>query len=254
MYTQQSMATGMTCIRCQKVYPAGDYFTGCPDCRSGGTPANLTLSYEFDAGKKLPKPCLPYEMPSILGEGDTPMVPFPGLTGRLGIKAFFMKNEFQNPTGSHKDRMSPLVIARAKETGKSGVVIASSGNAGLSLAAYAANSNLPCLVVMTKETPALFTRAIKAFGARVVLTENHKDRVDVVRRSVENKNLYPATEIVLPTAGSSPYGIQGYKTIASEIAGRLGNEPDLNIVVPTGRGDLLWGYMKDLPKFTQGAG
>ncbi|PTX59966.1 pyridoxal-phosphate dependent enzyme [Melghirimyces profundicolus] len=63
-----------------------------------------------------------------------------------------VKMEGQNPTGSHKDRMSPLVVARAIDKGGSVVTTAaSSGNAGASLAAYTARAGLCCVIVTTSD-------------------------------------------------------------------------------------------------------
>lgn len=91
----------------------------------------------------------PYRTFPTLGEGGTPLVSLPILAERLQVQGLWVKNEGQNPTGSHKDRLSPLVVARALELGRTTVVAASSGNQGVSLALYAAAAGLECEIVTT---------------------------------------------------------------------------------------------------------
>ena len=67
------------------------------------------------------------------------------------------KNEFQNPSGSHKDRMNPFVIARAMDTKKATISCASSGNEAASLALYAAAAGVECCNV---------TRILHRYGWR----------------------------------------------------------------------------------------
>ena len=93
---------------------------------------------------------LPYVRWRGLGEGGTPLLDF---TPSVPVGRLLLKAEWMNPTGSHKDRASPLVLARAIEIGARGIACASSGNAGISVAAYAALVGLPCRVIVTASVP-----------------------------------------------------------------------------------------------------
>src|SRR3989304_2684406 len=78
-----------------------------------------------------------------MGEGGTPLLENKrlGKSGRLLIKY-----EAANPTGSFKDRGFSLEITKALEFRKHKVALASTGNMGASVAAYAAYAGLECTV------------------------------------------------------------------------------------------------------------
>ncbi len=237
----------MYCIRCKAEFAAGDYPSGCPCCQKTGHPASLSFRYdgrweihEKQRGMKRYAAMLPYEDFPTLGEGGTPITSLPALAEELGLGAVYTKNEFQNPTGSHKDRMNPLIVARAKETGSRMLIAASSGNEGVSLACYAAKAKLPCCIVVTKNIAPGWKKAIEATGAATIMTETAMERWDVLREKT-GKGWFCATNLLDPPVGSCSYGLQGYKTIAYELYEQLpGNLPDY-LLVPVTRGDLLWG-------------
>src|SRR3546814_19027090 len=79
---------------------------------------------------------MPYMSWVSLGEGGTSCTNFSSLAHGLGVAAIHIKNEGQNPSGSHKDRMSCLAVTRALDVGATMIVAASSGNGGASLALY----------------------------------------------------------------------------------------------------------------------
>jgi threonine synthase len=164
----------------------------------------------------------------------------------LGIDALWLKNEGQNPTGSHKDRMSPFVVARAFDLGIDTVAIASSGNAGTSLAAYAAVVGLKCVVVATKDINPSWEAAIRLHGAELIQVDGSLERWRRIRTEVEAGNWYPATNHQHPPLGSNPYGLQGYKTVAWEILEATEPTRPTVIFVPTSRGDLLWGIWQGM--------
>lgn len=237
----------MKCLKCGKEYPVGDYFYGCPACFKEGENASLTFVYEGDAmiqvkekGMKRYGQFLPYSDTVTLGEGQTPLLHLPALAEELGIAGFYTKNEFQNPTGSHKDRMNPFITARAKEAGYKTVTCASSGNEAASLAAYAAAEGLRCVNVSTEDIPFVWKNASDASGAKMVLTKTSADRLFYQREHMD-EGWYCATNLLDIPTGSSPFGIQGYKTLAFELYEQMeGALPDC-VLIPTCRGDLLYG-------------
>jgi len=123
--------------------PVADYLEGCPSGRALERPTSVTGVYkQYPSqlplrGAKMSEmgEWLPYVRWRGLGEGGTPLLDF---TPSAPVGRLLLKAEWMNPTGSHKDRASPLVLARAVEIGARGIACASSGNAGVSMAAYAA--------------------------------------------------------------------------------------------------------------------
>ncbi|WP_206093817.1 threonine synthase [Paludifilum halophilum] len=215
-----------------------------------GYPSSLKVEYASDMvrendgdGRSMMRygKWLPYCRFPTLGEGDTPLLDFPRLADQLGVASFQIKDEGQNPTGSHKDRFSPLMVGRAMESGAGTLVVASSGNAGLSVASYAAFNGLGCVVISQENLNEGLRRAIQGTGAELILMKHPLERWHTMRRLVEEKGYFPATNYIKPPVGSNPYGVQGYKTIAYEICEQGGGEVPNVVLVPTSRADLLWG-------------
>jgi hypothetical protein len=104
-----------------------------------------------------------------MAEGGTALVPAPELAAWAGLNGeLFIKDESRNPTWSHKDRFNLCSISVAVATGASGVVLASSGNHGASAAAYAARAGLPCIVLVSTDTPPAVQSFVQAYGAAVL--------------------------------------------------------------------------------------
>lgn len=225
--------------------PVGDWPGGCPRARAAGAPTSLAAIYAATprslppAGARMSAAAewMPYLRWAGMGEGGTPLIDLPphGGFARLAVKA-----EWMNPTGSHKDRMSPLVVARAMELGAPGVICASSGNAALSLAAYAARAGMACRVVVTAAVPEAARRALAMLGAEVLGAADSLARWDLVARLAREEGWYPATNHALPAVGSSAWGVEGYRSLAFELAAEAPEGWDA-VLVPTARGDTIWG-------------
>lgn len=252
-YHLNPLLRGFRSLRCGSEYDIADYFEGCKKCQKEGFPASLEAIYKrfpdqvSDNGKR---GCarygdwLTYRTWPSLGEGGTALVSLNRSTAELGLSDLLLKNEGQNPTGSHKDRMSMLTVARARDIGADTVIAASSGNAGVSLAAYAAAAGLTCEIVTTPKMNPNWRRAIEVMGARLVATEQPLARWSYVRDRVRNDGYYPATNYLTPPVGSNPFGVDGYKTIALELHEELDAASIDAVLVPTSRADLLWGICR----------
>jgi threonine synthase len=241
---------GFRCIRCDAQHPVGDYAAGCPICSAAEYPASVVPTYsrlpalsDCRAGKGALRfgNRLAYSSFPGLGEGDTPVVRLDRLTGELGLDAVDLKLEGSNPTGSHKDRMTVQFIARAMAKGAPVVAAASSGNAGASLAAYAAAAGLACAIVTTPKMSAPWRRAIELTGAELHFVEDPLDRWRFIAAKRQSDGWFSATNVCEPPVGSEPFGVEGYKTLAYELAENPQTAGADTIVVPTARGDLLWG-------------
>ncbi len=243
--------TGLRCISCARNFALQDFATGCPQCSATGAPASLEAVYsEFPASLEISSSgyslgaWLPYTHGISLGEGNTPCLDLPRLAMALGIDRLTVKHEGMNPTGSHKDRMSAQSINRALEVGARTVVLASSGNAAVSAAAYCAVTGLRCEVATYRNMPEPFVRALNRLGARRVMFDRSFDRWQYVRQQVEQEGAFALSNYNLPAVGSPVFGVEAYRAVALECV-RDGLVPD-HVLVPTARGDLLWGLYSSL--------
>ncbi|MBN8849243.1 MULTISPECIES: pyridoxal-phosphate dependent enzyme [unclassified Sphingomonas] len=184
---------------------------------------------------------MPYSSWVSLGEGGTPCTPVRRLADEVGVAALHLKNEGMNPSGSHKDRVSCLTVTRALDIGATKIVAASSGNGGASLALYAAAAGIECCIVSTPALSPIHRRAITLAGADLVIAGDSLERWQLVTDMVTQQGWFPATNYLNPPVGSNHFGIEGLKTLAFELVEDLGRDSIDAVLVPTSRGDLLWG-------------
>ena len=255
MYSLNQRAGGLSCLRCGTRYELSEFDAGCAACARLGYPVSLKVDYAGDIawapnqvarGMARHAARLPFLTFPTLGEGETPISPLAELAGELGIVSVWIKNEGLNPTGSHKDRMSAQSVAHAVSLRKRAVAAASTGNAGVSLAAYAAAANIPCFIVTTADIGPRWARAVERHGATLVYAENPKERWNYIKRMVAESGWYSVTNYRNPPIGSAPFGVQGYKTIGFEIVEQLKEDMPTVVLVPCSRGDLLWGIGEGL--------
>ena len=244
------MLSGYSCIRCQAGLAIGDYPEGCPACLDRGEPSTVRSEYREwpsalsdmrNRGMERYAAWMPYASWVSLGEGGTSCASFPALADELEAAAVFIKNEGQNPSGSHKDRVSCLAVTRALDVGATNIVAASSGNGGASLALYAAAAGLQCCIVTTPTLSPVYRRAIEMTGAEIVTAPESLDRWQYVAKMVKERGWFPATNYLNPPVGSNHFGLDGLRTVAYEIFEELGADTVDIVLVPTSRGDLLWG-------------
>ncbi len=174
-----------------------------------------------------------------LGQGNTPCVELASLAGVLGIGRLFAKLEMFNPTGSFKDRGSAVMMSMANELGAIEVVEDSSGNAGASVAAYAARAGIKAHVFAPANAPAAKIGQIKIYGAEAHLIEGSREAATAaaVEFCAERRLVYASHNL-------SPYFIEGTKTFAYEVAQQLARVPLQHLVVPVGNGSLYIGAWK----------
>jgi threonine synthase len=174
-----------------------------------------------------------------MGEGFTPLLEAKALGHNFGLQRLWIKDEAQNPTGSFKDRGLSLAISMAKELGVSKVAIPSAGNAGGSLAAFAARAGIEAYVFMPKDTPVANQIEVRQYGANLNLVDgliNDCGRIIAERKVAEG--WFDVSTL------KEPYRVEGKKTMGYEIAEQLNwNLPDV-IIYPTGGGTGLIGMWK----------
>tara|TARA_B100001123_G_C15270229_1_gene1010027 strand:- start:420 stop:1553 length:1134 start_codon:yes stop_codon:yes gene_type:complete len=184
------------------------------------------------------------EAPVTLGEGGTPLLEV-DLEGDLSNLRIMVKDEGQNPTGSFKDRGLCAAVTRAVRDGALDFVVPTAGNAGASLAAYAARAGVSAQLFMPTDTPEGVARRCQHYGATI-------DRVDGLidecgRLSAE----YSATTGAFNVSTlKEPYRIEGKKTMMLEIIEALKWRAPDAIVYPTGGGTGLIGSAKTLEELS----
>jgi threonine synthase len=242
-------------------------FEGCPRCRAEGVAVNLTVEHDLSpllsvtpelfppAPRNLWrfKSLLPVRpaAPASLGEGATPLVHLERLGRRLGLPRLFAKDESQNPTWSYKDRLCALAVAHAVSIGARAITISSTGNHGAATAAYAARAGLPCVAFTLASVPEAMKTLMQAYGAAVVACPTSEARWRLMRQGVERLGWYPTSGYAMPPVGSTPWGVEGYKTIAYEIAEDFGwTAPDV-VAIPAAYSDGLAGVFKGFAELAE---
>ena len=106
----------------------------------------------------------------------TPLVFSPTFSKLTGSEVY-LKQEFQQKTGSFKIRGAYYKIkSLSDDERKKGVVAASAGNHAQGVAFAASVENIPCTIVMPKAASPAKVSATKGYGATVILDgENYDD-------------------------------------------------------------------------------
>jgi threonine synthase len=248
--------SSLACVRCGAHYSLDHYDRACAACAAQNIAANLTVCYDAAPGVGLGRNAVSTRPRSLwrwdaflpaaaadavtLGEGDTPLIPVPG----LGLGDLWIKDESRNPTWSFKDRLASSAVTMARAVGAKLIASSSSGNAGASAAAYAAKAGLPCIVFTFKGAAGPLLTQMRAYGAMVLMVEHKDDRWRLQSAGVKQLGWYSTSPFFGPVIGSNPYGMEGYKTIAYEIAEAFDWQPPDWCVLPVCYGDALHGMWK----------
>lgn len=167
-----------------------------------------------------------------LGEGMTPIISFD--------QNLMLKMEYYMPTLSFKDRGAAVLMAACQYLGVKSVVQDSSGNAGNSVAAYAARCGIACKIFVPEGTSNRKIAMIRSHGAAVNIVQGSRDHcAQVCRDKVEKEGGFYASHVF------NPFFYEGTKTYIYEIYEQLHRIPT-NIFVPLGNGTLFIGVVKAL--------
>ena len=164
-----------------------------------------------------------------LGEGWTPL-----LAREWDGAEVLLKLESQMPTGSFKDRGTAVMLNHLLEVGVGRIHEDSSGNAGSSIATYAAAAGLACRIYVPATAPRGKVVQIAASGAEV-------RAIPGTRQAVTDAALAAIGESFYASHNWHPYFIEGTKTLAYELWEQLGFRAPDNILVPTGYGSNILG-------------
>jgi threonine synthase len=241
----RTFVTHLECSSTGERYPA-DQLIGLSDRAKP-----LLVRYDLDAVKAAVEPGTLGERPACmwryrellpvpdvedivsLGETATPLIPL------LDAPNVLVKDEGRLPTGSFKARGVVVAVSMAHWFGVRRVAMASNGNAGAALAAYASRAGMESYVFCPADTPEVNVREIALHGARVWRVNGLiDDCAAVVASGTEEMGWFDVSTL------KEPYRIEGKKTMGIELADQLGWKlPDV-IFYPTGGGTGLIGMWK----------
>jgi len=157
----------------------------------------------------------------------TPLIRRDAVNAALGLDVW-LKCENLLPTAAFKVRGGLNLIGR-DPTAKAGVIGASTGNHGQSLAYAGGVFGVPVTIVVPKNANPLKLAAMRANGATIV---EHGSDYDDARVECERRAATDGTRYV--HSGNEPYLIAGVGTAALEV---LTERPDIEvIIVPVGGG------------------
>ncbi len=237
---------GYRCIACSAIQAQNYDGFLCPVCDG-----NLDVLYDYHAvAKEWDKNCLkgpndiyqfsallPLKQPRSafpLRIGGTPLYRAQRLAESAGMHHLYLKDDTMNPSASLKDRASAIAIGRAQDTGAEVISVASTGNAGSSLACLAAATGLQAVVFVPASAPVAKLTQMLAFGARVLAVNgNYDDAYDLCLVASKEFGWFNRS------TGYNAFTREGKKTCAYEIWQDLdGRVPD-RVLVSTGDGNTL---------------
>jgi threonine dehydratase len=178
----------------------------------------ITLDDVREAGARI----RPYLRP-------TPLYPYPGLDGLLEAEVW-VKHENHQPVGAFKVRGGVNLVAQlSDDERRAGLIAASTGNHGQSIAYAARLFDVPARICVPSDANPVKVASIRGLGAELI---SHGDDYDDAREHCER--LAEAHGYRYVHSGNEPHLIAGVGTETLEI---FDEQPDLHaIFVPIGGG------------------
>lgn len=227
------------CSSCAQSSPSMLYFK----CSSCGQPLEVRQYRRFEIGQIRKKnygvwrygrsfPFVKEVDVVTLGEGWTPLV-------RLS-NGVYLKLENLNPTGSFKDRGSTVMISsvhRLVERARGYVSEDSSGNAGASIAAYAARAGLKAKVYVPESVSGPKFNQIQFYGAEVIKVSGSRAKVAEEAQKTAKAGFYVGHTL-------HPLFRDGIRSLAYEVAEQLSWHTPDRVYLPVSAGTLLLGAIE----------
>jgi len=246
-------ATGFQCLTCGASRPPEFRGYTCPSCEG-----NLDVTYDYDRIRESVGDrasfgmgrcdmlryarLLPIEdisLASPLRVGSTPLYHAERLGRAAGLSQVYLKDEGLNPSASIKDRAGVVALIKARELGATVIAVASTGNAGSSMACLAASVGVPCVVFVPEKAPPAKIAQLLVFGAHVLAVRGtYDDAFDLCRHVSDEVGWFNRN------TGFNPYTREGKKTCSYEILEQMDGEAPDRVIVPTGDGNIISGIWK----------
>lgn len=156
----------------------------------------------------------------------------------------FAKAEYENPTGSVKDRAARFILDAADLLPGSTVIEPTSGNMGIALAALCRERNFRCIIVMPDSMSAERQDMLAAYGAKVVLTPGKRGMAGSVEKAQSLAKEIPGS--FLPGQFENLSGaLAHYRTTGPEIWEQTGGRIEV-FVAGVGTGGTITGTARFL--------
>ncbi len=183
--------------------------------------------------------------------GNTPLVKINKLNSNEDVN-IYAKIEGVNPGGSIKDRIALKMVEQAEAEGKltkeKTIIEATSGNTGISLAMIGVVLGYKVEIVMSEAVSIERQKMIKAFGAKITLTDPKLGTDGAIMKAKELTEKYPE-KYFRPDQFSNKYNkIAHYEGTAKEIWEQTNGEIDY-FVSALGTSGTLMGVAAYLKKY-----
>lgn len=189
-----------------------------------------------------------------LGEGDTPLLEATSTQLAVaGGPTICFKAEYQNPTGSFKDRIAAMSAAIIDRDGLLGAVGTSSGNGGAAIAAFGARAGFPVRLFTVSGIVDGKLQQILAHGARANIVAELGSTFEGVEDVAQSIAAMAADQgwLAFLTGGRyAPEAMRGAETIAYELIEQRSTATA--IYTPVGGGGLLASIWRGYQRMGQG--
>jgi len=185
--------------------------------------------------------------------GRTPLVRINNLNHYRNV-TILAKIEGANPGGSIKDRIALKMVEAAERSGEltrqKTIIEPTSGNTGIGLAMIGAIKGYKVEIVMSEGASKERRKMIRAFGARITLTNKNLGTDGAIIKARELVSMYP-DRYFMPDQFSNEYNkLAHYETTAREIWQQTGGKIDF-FVSSLGTSGTIMGvgkYLKERNK------
>lgn len=233
-----------TCPSCSKNQKKDEPLRGVLEVHAQGTLSeNAEKDTEILVQSLLPVPPEFFPaLPRVKGELWKPA----RIREELSLPGLYIMNDGSNPTGSFKDRASTLVSAYAKQNGIDTIVLASTGNAGSSMAGIGAAAGQNIILFLPETAPPAKMIQALQYGATLYKVAGNYDMAYDL--SLDYSELRGGMN---RNTAWNPMTMEGKKTVSLDIYAQLGNKAPDRVFVPTGDGCIIGGVFKGFKDLLQ---
>ncbi|WP_100399928.1 cysteine synthase A [Bacillus sp. FJAT-44742] len=186
--------------------------------------------------------------------GHTPLLKLNRLPGNTGASVY-LKLEFQNPSGSVKDRAAKNMIVEGEKAGlinqHTTIIEPTSGNTGIGLAMNASARGYRSILVMPDTMSLERINLLKAYGAEVVLTPGDLKMPGAIDKAHELAQEIPNSYLPMqfeneanPNAHRKTTAVEIKEAVEEDI-----QKPLSAFVAASGTGGTITGTAEELKKF-----
>jgi len=233
------------CLFCEKKCPADPFRQFCPECGEAMLVSSSPRSKKIQADKygSLDKfiDFLPIESVNpayCLGEDNTPLIKLPSLAREYGLPETYAKAEYQAPTGSFKDRGTVVAVHMAAVFGCNKIGTVSTGNMGISTAAYGARAGMQTFVFIKHDASQEKLLSAGVHGTNLIKVKGDYGRLAQLSFEIGRKHgIYFMNS-------TDPFRVEGYKIIGLEICIEMSPAFPEYIIVPASSGAHLIGFLR----------